>query len=132
MVRQNAEVKRVTSPAPPEQLRPSPAPGPRRGLASAWGPLREPLFRALWIGAVAFNVARAVGPALGGLLVAAMGSGAVFLLNAASFLGVIAVLYRWRRDVGKSGLPPEHVIGAVRAGVRYVRHAPALQAVLVR
>ena len=56
MVRQNVEVKRVTSPAPPEQVRQSPAPGPRRGIASAWGPLREPLFRALWVAAVASNV----------------------------------------------------------------------------
>jgi MFS family permease len=56
---------------------------------------RPDLPAAITLGAVAFNVARAVGPALGGLLVAAFGSGAVFLLNAVSFLGVIVVLYRW-------------------------------------
>ena len=93
---------------------------------------REDLPAAVTLSAVAFNVARAVGPALGGLLVAAFGSGPVFLLNAVSFLGVIFVLYRWRRPVKKSNLPPEHVLGAMRAGVRYVRHTPALQAVLVR
>ena len=93
---------------------------------------RKDLPAAVTLGAVAFNVARAVGPALGGLLVAAFGSGPVFLLNAVSFLGVIFVLYRWRRPVAKSNLPPEHVLGAMRAGVRYVRHTPALQAVLVR
>lgn len=93
---------------------------------------REDLPAAVTLGAVAFNVARAVGPALGGLLVAAFGSGPVFLLNAVSFLGVIVVLYRWQRPVEKSNLPPEHVLGALRAGVRYVRHTPALQAVLVR
>ena len=93
---------------------------------------RKDLSAAVTLGAVAFNVARAVGPAAGGLLVAAFGSGPVFLLNAVSFLGVIVVLYRWQRPVAKSNLPPEHVLGAMRAGVRYVRHTPALQAVLVR
>ncbi len=93
---------------------------------------RADLPAAVTLGAVAFNVARAVGPAFGGLLVAALGSGPVFLLNAASFLGVIVVLYRWRRPVEKSNLPPEHVLGAMRAGVRYVRHTPTLQAVFVR
>jgi MFS family permease len=47
------------------------------------------------LGGVAVNLARAVGPALGGLIVAAAGAGAVFLLNAASFVGVMIVLYRW-------------------------------------
>ena len=93
---------------------------------------RDQLPAAITLGAVAFNIARAIGPALGGLLVAAVGSGAVFLLNAVSFLGVIIVLYRWRRPVEKSSLPPEHVLGALRAGLRYVWHTPAIQAVLVR
>jgi MFS family permease len=93
---------------------------------------REELPAAVTLGAVAFNLARALGPAVGGLLVAALGPGPVFLLNACSFLGVITVLYRWRRSVEKSNLPAEHVLGAMRAGVRYVRHTPALQAVLVR
>jgi MFS family permease len=93
---------------------------------------RKDLTAAVTLGVVAFNVARAVGPAFGGLLVAALGSGPVFLLNAASFLGVLFVLYRWRRPVEKNNLPPEHVLGAIRAGIRYVRHTPSLQAVLVR
>jgi len=93
---------------------------------------RADLPAAVTLGAVAFNIARAVGPALGGLLVAAFGPGPVFLLNAVSFLGVIFVLYRWRRPVAKSNLPPEHVLGAIRAGARYVRHTPAIQAVLIR
>jgi len=93
---------------------------------------RADLPAAVTLGSVAFNVARAVGPALGGLLVAGFGPGAVFLLNAASFLGVIIVLYRWRRSVEKSKLPPEHVLGALRAGFRYVRHTSTIQAVLVR
>lgn len=93
---------------------------------------RADLPAAVTLGAVAFNIARAVGPALGGLLVAVFGPGPVFVLNAVSFLGVILVLYRWRRPVEKSNLPPEHVLGALRAGLRYVRHTPKIQAVLIR
>ena len=63
---------------------------------------RSELPAAVSLNSVAFNIARAVGPALGGLLVAALGSGPVFLLNAVSFLGVIVVLYRWRRPVARS------------------------------
>jgi MFS family permease len=87
---------------------------------------------AVSLNSVGFNVARAAGPALGGLIVAAAGSGAVFLLNAVSFLGVIVVLYRWHRTPHKSVLPAERVLGAVRAGLRYVRHTPSIQSVLVR
>src|SRR5437016_2251686 len=52
---------------------------------------------AVALSSVAFNVARAVGPALGGLVIATAGSGAAFLLNAASFFGVIFFLYHWKR-----------------------------------
>jgi hypothetical protein len=65
-------------------------------------------------------------------VVAAIGSGAVFLLNAVSFLGVIVVFYRWRRKPRKSVLPAERVMGAMRAGWRYVAHAPFIRSTLVR
>ena len=59
------------------------------------------------------------------------GPGAVFLLNAASFLGVIVVFYRWRRKPRKSVLPAERVVGAMRAGWRYVAHAPSIRSTLI-
>jgi MFS family permease len=93
---------------------------------------RQELPSAVALNATGFNVARAVGPALGGLVVAAAGPAAVFLLNAASFLCVLAAIYRWRRAHVPSDAPPEDMLGATAAGMRYVRHAPALQAVLVR
>jgi MFS family permease len=90
------------------------------------------LASAVALNSVGFNIGRAVGPALGGLVVAAAGPAAVFGLNAVSYLGVLAVLWRWRRrpqdDLGAG----EQVLGAIRAGVRYVRFAPLLRAVLVR
>jgi MFS family permease len=87
---------------------------------------------AVTLNGVGFNVARAIGPALGGLVVAMLGSGAVFMLNGLSFLGVMIVLYRWPRVPQVRRLPAEDVFGAMRAGVRYVRHAPSVQAVLLR
>lgn len=93
---------------------------------------REDLPAAVSLGSVGFNIARAAGPALGGLIVAAAGPAATFLLNAASFLAVIAVLARWRRPVEEPMLPGERVLGAMRTGVRYVRHAPEVRAVILR
>jgi MFS family permease/quinol monooxygenase YgiN len=93
---------------------------------------RKELPAAMTLTSVAFNVSRAVGPAIGGLLVAKTGSGPVFLLNAASFLGVMVVVYRWCRIPEKQTTPREHIWGAMRAGIRYVRHAPEVQAVLIR
>ncbi len=93
---------------------------------------RDELPAGVALNSVGFNIARSVGPALGGLVVAAAGPAAVFLLNAASFVGVIFVLYRWQRKQRQSALPTERLVGAIRAGLRYVHYAPALDAVLVR
>ncbi|HJZ59701.1 MAG TPA: MFS transporter [Gemmataceae bacterium] len=87
---------------------------------------------AVALNGVSMNASRAVGPALGGVLVAAAGPEAAFLLNALSFLVVVWVLFRWDRPAAAGALPAERLVGAMRAGVRYVRHAPAFRAVLVR
>src|SRR3989442_11740045 len=93
---------------------------------------RRELPAALALNGNAINMARALGPASGGFLVAAAGTGATFLLNAASFLGVIVVLHRWQRPPRQSLLPAENIMGALFAGLRYVRHAPDLHSVLAR
>jgi MFS family permease len=99
---------------------------------------RSELPDAISLNSAGFNLARAVGPALGGLMMAAFrspttGAAMVFLLNAVSFLAVIWVFYMWRRTpLFKSALPAERIFGSMRAGFRYVRHAPLLQAVLIR
>ncbi len=90
------------------------------------------------LNAASNNLARAVGPALGGLMVAAFqrvhtGAGSVFFLNAVSYAGVIWVLYNWKRiPLFKSALPSERIAASIRSGLRYVRYAPELQASLVR
>ena len=64
---------------------------------------------------------------------ATTGAASVFLLNSLSFVGVILVLYRWKRNpLFKSALPAERIRGSVRAGIRYLRYAPMLQAAFVR
>ena len=93
---------------------------------------REDLPGAVTLQSIGFNIARAVGPAIGGLLVAAAGPEATFLLNAASYLGVLFVFLRWRRKPMESVLPAERFFGAMRKGLRYVRHAPEVRAVIVR
>jgi MFS family permease len=87
---------------------------------------------AVALNSLGFNAARAIGPALGGVVVAIAGAGAVFLLNAMSFFGVVIVLFYWQRPIQQSLLPAERTIGAVRTGIRYVRNAPVLHAVLLR
>src|SRR2546430_2994539 len=85
---------------------------------------------AVALNSVGFNVARAVGPAMGGLVIAAAGSGWAFLLNAASFFGVIFFLYRWKRPHFEH-LETGRVGDALLAGLRYVRGAAAVRSALV-
>jgi hypothetical protein len=66
------------------------------------------------------------------VLIAVAGPEAAFLLNALSFVAVLWVLFRWNRLPTASTLPAERLLGAMRAGVRYVRYAPPFRAVLVR
>ncbi len=90
------------------------------------------------LNAASNNLARAVGPALGGMMVAAFktahsGAGSVFALNAISFAGVIWVLVNWKRTpLFKSALPSERIAGSIRGGLRYLRYSPQLQSSLVR
>src|SRR5579863_1846261 len=81
---------------------------------------------------IEFNFARAVGPALAGFVIAFAGIGAAFVLNAASFVGVIFVVARWKRSVVKRATPPETVTGATVAAIRYVRYSPAVRIILLR
>ncbi|MEO6922810.1 MAG: MFS transporter, partial [Bryocella sp.] len=99
---------------------------------------RDQIPNAVTLNSAGNNLARAVGPALGGLLVAAFlrpdsGAGWVFALNSASFAGVIYILWRWKRTpLHKSALPAERIAGSVRSGLRFLRYSPTLQAPLIR
>jgi MFS family permease len=88
--------------------------------------------QAISLGAVNQNLARAIGPAIGGLLLAATSAGTVFLANAATFLAVIGVIWWWRSTRQPNALPREHVGEAIRAGGRYIAASPLLRAILLR
>lgn len=81
---------------------------------------------------IEFNLARAVGPALAGGLIAAAGVGAAFVVNAASFVGVIWVVVRWKRPSQTRAVPAEAIGGATIAALRYVRYSPGIRALTVR
>ena len=94
-------------------------------------PKRE-LPGAIALNSIGFNLARAAGPALGGLVVYAIGAGAAFILNAVSFVGVMIVLYWWKREPEHATVASEGVGPAIWAGIRYVRFAPFMHSVLLR
>ena len=84
------------------------------------------------LGSINVNLARAVGPAIAGVLIAQVGVGAVFALNAATFLVFGLVLAAWRPPAGTTARFPERFVSALRAGERYVRYAPVVRRMLVR
>jgi MFS family permease len=94
---------------------------------------RSELPTALTLSALASNIGRVVGPIIGGFIVAAIAPWAVFFLNSGSFIAMIIVLSKLpRKSHIQTSLPPENIIGAVRAQIRYVRHSGAAHVLIVR
>jgi MFS family permease/quinol monooxygenase YgiN len=93
---------------------------------------KELLPQAVTLSGIVINLSRSIGPAIAGIIIAEAGTGAVFLFNAATFVGVILVIYQWKRTPQKSGLPTERFVGAMQAGIRYVRYAPVFQSIMIR
>jgi predicted MFS family arabinose efflux permease len=93
---------------------------------------RDDLAAASALNGIEFNLARAVGPALAGFVIAAAGVATAFVVNFVSFLGVIVVVARWKRSIRKWTAPAETMTGATVAAIRYVRHSPAILTVLAR
>jgi MFS family permease len=91
---------------------------------------RDQVAAAVALNSIAFNSARTIGPAVGGILVGTIGPAAAFFLNAASFLGTVIVLALWhnpRREPTR-----ESVASLIGSGVRYVVAQPRIRGVLVR
>jgi MFS family permease len=93
---------------------------------------REDLLPAIALNGIEFNLARAIGPALGGFLIAGAGVATAFTLNALSFLVVLWVIVRWKRPARQRGLPRETLSGATRAAIRYTRNTPEMLTILGR
>ena len=93
---------------------------------------REELSRAVALGAVAFNVARAVGPAFAGAIAAWLGSGSALVAGALFFVVMIVAMRKHkRREVRLPGVP-ERLLSGVMSGLRYARHSPAMRSFIVR
>lgn len=94
---------------------------------------RAELQSAVAANSVGINISRAIGPALGGLLVVSWGLGAPFWINAISNIGVVAALVWWRPpNKPVIPLPAETFASGVRTGLRHARHNPYLGATLIR
>ncbi|MCC7327219.1 MAG: MFS transporter [Burkholderiales bacterium] len=93
---------------------------------------RAEVSQAVALGAVAMNVARAVGPALAGAIAAWAGSGNAFLVSAVCFVGMIFVVRGWTPQ--QPALPgvPETLLSGVNSGLRYVRHSAPMRAIITR
>ena len=88
--------------------------------------------QAIALGSVNQNLARAVGPAIGGVLLAVTSAAVVFLANAVSFLAVLGAVAVTALPARRSTLPREHATAAVRAGGRFVGNSPTLLALIAR
>ncbi|HSI60059.1 MAG TPA: MFS transporter [Ideonella sp.] len=93
---------------------------------------RTELKGAVALNSLGINIARAIGPAAGGLLLAAAGAAVTYGLDVLSYVFVIAALLWWRRPPAAQNALPEQFFGAFRAGIRYARASRELHLVLLR
>ncbi len=87
---------------------------------------------AVLLNSVNYNAARAIGPAIGGLLLAAVGPAWIFLLNVLCFCGLLAALWRWKRAVVPKSLPPERLWEGVKAALHFVQYSSVTRLVMLR
>jgi predicted MFS family arabinose efflux permease len=92
----------------------------------------ETLPAAIALNGISYNIARSFGPAIGGVVVAALGAVAAFALNALLYLPLLAVLFLWKRTHEPSRLPREKLNRAMVSGVRYITNSPPIKIVLTR
>jgi MFS family permease len=93
---------------------------------------RKEIQAASTLGSISVNLARAIGPAIAGILIARIGVGAVFSLNAATSLAYGVVVFAWHPKAETTTQLPERFVSALRAGGRYVRYSPVMRRMLVR
>jgi MFS family permease len=88
--------------------------------------------QAVALNSISFNIARSIGPAIGGVIVATAGAVAGFSANALLYIPLLIVMLLWRREQEVSRLPPENLLRALSSGIRYVLHSPPIRTVLGR
>jgi MFS family permease len=93
---------------------------------------RPQLGAAMALNGISMNLSRVVGPVAAGAILAAVGSGAVFVLNVVLAAAAFVTIVRWRSTPRTSALPGERFVGAMRVGWQHVMQSPRMKAVLVR
>jgi MFS family permease len=93
---------------------------PARGASIAEQVPKELIPQAVALNNISYNLARSVGPAIGGIIVATLGATVAFTVNAICFIPMLISLKRWRRKAEVSRLPPEGLFRSINSGVRYV------------
>ena len=86
--------------------------------------------QAIALNTIAFNLARSVGPALGGLIISLTGPATAFALNALSYVALIVVLLRWRPEIAAPARTP--MLAAIGAGLRFCVQSSPVRRVLTR
>lgn len=92
----------------------------------------EALPAAIALNGISYNIARSMGPAVGGVVVATAGAVAAFALNALLYLPLMTALFLWKRVAEPSRLPPERLGRAIVSGLRYITNSPSIKIVLAR
>src|SRR5690606_27023942 len=92
---------------------------------------RAELAAAVALNILAFNVARSLGPAVGGAIVAVGGARTAFVANALSYLAVIVILWRWRPQAPPPSSRPA-LLTAIGEGFRHARHSREVRTILLR
>lgn len=93
---------------------------------------RKELPSAVALNSMGFNIARSIGPAIGGAVVAAVGAAAAFAINTVSYIPLIFALARWRKPEETNTLPREPLGTAISSGIRYVAMSPRILTVMMR
>ncbi|MBP6707227.1 MAG: MFS transporter [Achromobacter sp.] len=93
---------------------------------------RADLKGAVALNSLGINIARAIGPAAGGLILASFGAAVTYGMDVLSYVFVIAALLWWKRPAAADSTLSENFLGAFRAGLRYTRASKELHRVLLR
>jgi len=105
---------------------------PARGASVGEQVPTELIPQAVALNNISYNLARSVGPAIGGTVVAAFGATTGFAVNAISYLPMLESLRRWRRETEVSRLPPEGLVRSISAGLRYVANMQPVRRAILR
>ncbi|HEY1077378.1 MAG TPA: MFS transporter [Fontimonas sp.] len=105
---------------------------PARGASVAEQVPKALVPQAVGLNNISYNLARSVGPAVGGLIVAAVGATVAFMVNVLTYVPMLISLHHWKRQAEPSRLPPERLTRSISIGLRYIAHMRAVRTTIVR